>query len=235
MGEGHTLGTTVRCVPTDAVDYVLADAEQRNREHPRTFFIPTRAEREALRPGDSAKLLFELLAPGPTMPGGERMWVEVTEVVPAGFVGVLENQPSAITTIQRGDTLRFGPEHVIALVDPWPLLEKKIIVTRRSHELDVRPRHVYRQDPNDERDSGWTALIGDETDEEVNDPSQLLAQSLGFLLDRWPEMRPVFESDPINAEWVWNEGDQRYEVVDPAAIGAPPAQEGRRRWWSKRR
>lgn len=222
-------------MPNDSVDYVLADAEQKNSEHPRSFFIPARAEREALSPGDSAKLLFELVEPGPDMPGGERMWVEVTEVVSGGFVGVLMNQPSAITTIGRGDTVRFGPEHVIALLDDWPLLEKKVIVTRRSHELDLRPRHIFREDPRDERDSGWTALIGDETDEEVSDAGQFLAQSLGFLLDRWPEMRPVFESDPTNAEWVWNESAERYDVMGPTTTGAAPPKARRRRWFHKPR
>ena len=144
------------------------------------------------------------------MPGGERMWVEVSGRDGDAYLGVLTNVPSAITTIGRGDEVRFGPEHVIATAEDWPLLEKKVLVSRRSHEHDLRPEWVYRESPDDDTDSGWRALVGDESDDEVNDPDNILRQLVGFLLERWPELRPLFRTDPEDGSWSWDEDSGHY-------------------------
>jgi uncharacterized protein YegJ (DUF2314 family) len=146
------------------VDFRLGDAEALHQAAPRSFFIPGRAERDSLRSGDIARLLFEIIEPGLDMPRAERMWVGVTGRDADGYTGVLTNVPTVITTIRRGDTVRFGPEHVISTLGDWPLLDKKILVSRRSHEQDLRPRWVYREEPDNDRDSGWRALVGDETE-----------------------------------------------------------------------
>lgn len=99
------------------VDYRLVDGEVLNREAPSTFFIPTRAEREALKPGDLVKLLFEIVDPEQGMPTAERMWVEVVEVRGSGYVGSLDNEPHVITTIRPGSQIKFEPHHVIATWD----------------------------------------------------------------------------------------------------------------------
>lgn len=171
------------------VDFRLADAEARHRESPRSFFIPARAEREALQPGELAKLLFEIVDPDGDMPGGERMWVGVTE---------------------RNEEVRFGPEHVISTVENWPLLEREVLVSRRSHVDEQRPAWVYREDPETEKDSGWRALVGDESDEEVDDPANVLSQMVGYLLDRWSDLRPVFKTDPENGSWTWDAMSEKY-------------------------
>nr|WP_244929008.1 DUF2185 domain-containing protein [Nocardioides sp. W7] len=90
------------------------------------------------------------------------------------------------------------------------LLAKRIIVSRRCHEYDLRPGFVYREEPDDEHDSGWRALVGDESAAEVDDPDNLLLQEVGFLLDRWPELRPVFATDPVDGEWAWDDRTERY-------------------------
>lgn len=120
-------------------DYRIADGEVRQAAAPRAFFIPSRSEREGLQPGDLVKLLFELVDPQPDDPGAERMWVEVLGARDGLYVGALTNTPRAITTISVGDRVDFGPEHVIGTLEDWPLLEKKMFVSRRSHDQDVRP------------------------------------------------------------------------------------------------
>ena len=192
------------------VDFRLGNGEALHRAAPRSFFIPGRAERDSLRAGDVAKLLFEIIEPGPGLPRAERMWVGVTSRDADGYTGVLTNVPTVITTIRRGDTIRFGPENVISTLGDWPLLEKKILIGRRSHEQDLRPRTVYREEPENDQDSGWRALVGDETDDELNDASYILLQTLGFVLDRWPELRPVLKTDPENGSWEWDEQTRRY-------------------------
>lgn len=196
------------------VDYRLADAEERHAASPRTFFIPSRSEREGLATGDLAKLMFELVDAGEDDPAAERMWVEVVEVRAGRYVGVLTNVPRAITTIEQGDSVEFGPEHVLSTLEDWPLLEKKVFVSRRSHDRDERPGYVYREDPDNEQDSGWRALVGDESPEEVDDPGNVLLQSVGFLLDRWPDLRTVLETDPVNGSWAWDAQRARYVPID---------------------
>lgn len=197
-------------------DYRIADGEARRAAAPRSFFTPDRSERESLQPGDFAKLLFELVDPDIDDPGAERMWVEVLGVEGGRYIGALTNVPRVITTINVGDRVDFGPEHVIATLEDWPLLEKKMFVSRRSQDQDVRPTYVYREDPDKDRDSGWRAMVGDETDEEINDAANVLLQDLGYLLDRWPELRPVFETDPANAEWAWDAESGSYIQLPPA-------------------
>jgi hypothetical protein len=100
--------------------------------------------------------------------------------------------------------------------EDWSLLEKQIFVSRRSHEQDLRPGYVYREAPDTDSDSGWRALVGDESHEEVDDPDNVLLQAVGFLLDRWPELRPVLETDPRNGSWAWDAETERYvPVADP--------------------
>jgi hypothetical protein len=87
---------------------LLADAEERARSC-QGFEIPTRAEREDLWPGDLVKLVFESI--------GERMWVRVLTredgEVDFPFLGIIESEPVTLdTTIQKGDKVGFGPEHV---------------------------------------------------------------------------------------------------------------------------
>lgn len=200
----------MRRVTDRVVDFSLGNAEERNAEAPRSFFIPSRTEREGLRPGEIAQLMFVLAEPADGEPSAERMWVQVRERQGARYVGALDSQPAVITTVGPGDLVEFGPEHVIRLLEDWPLLEKKVFVSRRSHEDDVRPGFLYREAPDNEQDSGWRALVGDESDDEVDDPGSILLQSLGFLLDRWPELRPVLETDDESSEWAWDTGAARF-------------------------
>lgn len=198
------------------VDYRLVDGEVRHSEAPRAFFIPPRSERESLQAGDYAKLPFELVDPQDDGPSGERMWVQVLGVENGNYVGALTNTPRVITTIGVGDRVDFGPEHVIGTLEDWQLLEKKMFVSRRSQDQDVRPAYVYREDPDNERDSGWRAMVGDETDDEINDAANVLLQDLRYLLDRWPELRSVFKTDPQNGEWVWDDASSQYVPALPA-------------------
>jgi hypothetical protein len=69
---------------------------------------------------------------------------------------------------------------------------------------------VYREEPDNDRDSGWRALVGDETDDELNDASYILLQTLGFVLNRWPGLRPVLKTDPENGGWECDEQTRRY-------------------------
>jgi hypothetical protein len=70
----------------------LGDTERYQQRAPDSFFIPPAAERRNLKPGDVVKLIFEFdeLINGQD---GERMWVQVTDIMPAGYRGTLLSQP----------------------------------------------------------------------------------------------------------------------------------------------
>jgi len=191
-------------------EYRLGNGELRNQQNPRTFFIPTRAEREAVNPGELVKLLFEIVDPTDDMPSAERMWVKVTEAAGGRYIGELDNEPSALTSIRPGDRIEFGPEHIISLMDDWPLGALKAFVSKRSHVQDLRPRYACRDEPLKPHDSGWQVLVGDETDEELSDSSNVLLQALGFVAARWPELRPMFDAGEVGSEWVWDDSTKAY-------------------------
>lgn len=91
-----------------------------------------------------------------------------------------------------------------------PLLGLRVIVSRRSHDGGIRPRFVYRQTPMSPSDSGWSALVGDESATELDDPGALVSEELAALLARWPELRRVFESAARESQWTWDDDGQRY-------------------------
>ena len=80
---------------------------------PDAFPIPTRPERENLRPGDMVKLVFVLDPPPTSGPNAERMWVEVRASQPDGVIeGWLTNKPVVITSLGPGAIVAFEPRHV---------------------------------------------------------------------------------------------------------------------------
>lgn len=184
--------------------YRLANGEAINREHPRTFFIPSRAERESLEAGQLVKLLFEPTDPAPEGPRAERMWVIVGGRSGHGYFGQLDNQPQYVPELNAGDRIEFAPEHVVSIWEDRPELALKALVSRRSHEQDLRPRYLCREAPHDPMDSGWQVLVGDESDAELNDPNQVLLQQVGFVLERWPELRVPFGDQTVRSEWAWD-------------------------------
>ena len=89
----------------------LGSGVQRNREHPDTFPIPAEYERQAVVPGMSVKLMFEM-----KNGDGDRMWVVVTDIKKRKLVGRLTNMPFMIPRLMPGDEIKFKHEHII---DIW--------------------------------------------------------------------------------------------------------------------
>jgi hypothetical protein len=91
--------------------YVLEDVEARSKADPKKFQIAALADRESLRVGDFAKLVFIQKT---CHEQGERMWVEVTEVESDHYHGVLANQPLYLTNVEFGDQISFEAKHVVS-------------------------------------------------------------------------------------------------------------------------
>lgn len=92
----------------DSEKYELENGEERHAANPKTFWIPSRQDRENIPVGTHAKLMFR--APDGRI---ERMWVEVTgRHEDGGYVGELDNEPVFVKLVWR-DLVQFKPEHVI--------------------------------------------------------------------------------------------------------------------------
>ena len=103
----------------------LESGEARHLEYGDAFWIPAAVDRQQLRRGQAAKLLFQIEAEGAdgielTV---ERMWVIVAEQVGEGYIGILDNQPASLEPgphvyLTEGAEVPFWPEHVIDLDEP---------------------------------------------------------------------------------------------------------------------
>ena len=103
--------------------WTLESAESRQARHPETFEIPSRAEREALTPGDGAQLIFDIEtreAGHVSDRGSDRLWVIVKKKLDGLYIGVLDSDPGVAEgmTLRPGVEILFAPEHVIAIDRP---------------------------------------------------------------------------------------------------------------------
>ena len=85
----------------------LADAEERNRQHPETFHVPPGDERESLARGDLAQLCVD---------DKERLWFEVVKVMRVGskvsYHGRLRSVP-VFVKLRMTDKLWFEPRNIL--------------------------------------------------------------------------------------------------------------------------
>lgn len=110
-------GNSVKLAVFEIDGYDLADGEERAREHPDSFFIPSLEERENLKVGDAVKLIFEMHQPNQEYDAFERMWVEITKVEDDYYVGFLDNNPEGEVSIKAGDIVVFQAKHIISIYE----------------------------------------------------------------------------------------------------------------------
>jgi hypothetical protein len=106
----------------------LRSGEQCHRDSPDTFWIPPHAQRQSLKRGQAARLVFELEGEdkdGQVRVGAERMWVVVAEKVGDIYLGILTDRPVSLVPgedvyLCAGAEVPFRAEHVIEIDDPDP-------------------------------------------------------------------------------------------------------------------
>lgn len=207
-------------------DWTLDNAEVLHARHPKSFFIPSPERRRHLRSDDFVRLIFLVGGDKPEGPSGERMWLTNIRSQDGGrYIGTLTNQPVAIEDLAQGDEIEFGPENVIAVEDPDAIPDHLVAFAARRliEDETLIPGYVYH-DPADlnlrpsrsgRRASGWGLLVGDETDEQLSDSSQVLMPSLGWLAERYPSFGELVRSGVSGREFVWNAAEGRYVDVGP--------------------
>lgn len=202
-------------------DWRLGNAEELHRANPRSFFIPPPAQRRAVPVGGYVRLSFFLADPSPGQPQAERMWLVVRRRRFRRYVGELTNQPVEIDDLMLGDLVGFGPQHIIAVDDPrWAQYgTQRAFVNRRLLEDESIVPGFVVHDPTDvslapQTDgttaSGWQLLVGDETEDELEDPSNVRTPNLGWLMERYPPFGDLVVSGASDGEWILDPDSSTY-------------------------
>lgn len=168
----------------------LEDADQIAAENKYTFYKPSREIIEKVKPGEVVKLIFRFECDDPEAPAAERMWVLVDQVQGKGrFRGRLNNEPRHIQDLKLDDPVEFEACHIINTEhdDDDNIVEryiKRCFVTKRVLDEGYKIGYLYREAPDEERDSGWRITSNTESDEYMEDSNNVAYVSLGAVLSR---------------------------------------------------
>src|SRR5262249_34847979 len=139
--------------------------------------------------GNYVKLAFEIVHRVDAFEF-ERMWVVVTDVEGERFRGELRNDPTHDVGAVAGDSIVFGPEHILFIAEDGDEVELRarlmqgVIVRRRVFQEGARPGLLERREPIEgTRDSGWLVFAGDEEEGYFDEPENYRILSIGDLYD----------------------------------------------------
>jgi len=197
----------------------LEDADLIAAEQKYTFFKPPRETIAMVKAGEVVKLIFVFESEDPEAPRAERMWVVVESIEADGrFIGRLDNQPSWIKDLKLADQVTFDASNIINTEhdDDDNLVEryiKRCFVTNRILKDGARVAYLYREAPENERDSGWRFTANDESDEYMDDSKNVALVSVGAVLSRDDSFVHLLDS-PEGSSFVWNASTQSYVAFD---------------------
>lgn len=166
----------------------LEDATVRAQKYRYTFYKPGPDEIAQIKVGENVKLIFCFESDNPEAPEAERMWVIVDSIDGnGGFMGHLDNTPRWIKDIEVGDPVSFRDIHIINTEhDNGDNIVNKYLVrcfvTNRILVDGQKIGYLYREVPDNDKDSGWRIMAGDESDEYMDDSNNTAFVSLGAVL-----------------------------------------------------
>jgi hypothetical protein len=170
--------------------WTLENADEVAAANKYTFFKSPRETISLVRPGEVVKLIFVFESENPEAPRAERMWVIVDQIHPDGhFVGRLDNEPQWIDDLKLGDEVTFDARHIINtehdsddnMVERYI---KRCFVTQRILSDGAKVGYLYREEPDNENDSGWRFTANDESDEYMDNPKNIAFVSVGLVLSK---------------------------------------------------
>lgn len=182
-------------------NWTIDNAQKIADEFPYTFYKPSKEVVSQLKAGNQAKLIFEFESDDPEAPRAERMWVGITGVKNGTFYGNLDNNPMHIKDLKHKDPIEFRECHIIDtdLDDPIPSVTdryiKRCFVTNNILYDNQQIGYFYREEPDNDDDSGWRFTTGAETDEYMSNSENLSYVSLGAVLREDDSCLPLLERD----------------------------------------
>jgi hypothetical protein len=144
------------------------------------------------------------------------MWVLVDEVLPDGsFRGRLNNEPRHIQDLKLDDPVSFQVCHIINTEhdDDDNVVEryiKRCFVTKRVLDDGQLVGYLYREEPDEAKDSGWRITANDESDEYMSDSENLAYVSLGAVLSRDDSFRDLLDA-PSGSSFIRNPQTGKFE------------------------
>ena len=178
----------------------LEDAARQAAAYKYTFYKPGPEEIAQIRPGENVKLIFLFDSDDPAAPNAERMWVVVDAIDGSGgFTGRLDNNPRWITDLNPGDPVEFRDVHIINTEhdNPHNIVNRylpRCYVTQRVLREGSPVGYLYREEPDNDKDSGWRLTAGDESTEYLNEPGNIAFVSLGAVLNHDDSFLSLIES-----------------------------------------
>ena len=195
----------------------LENAEKIQQESPYTFYRPSEAIIGRLRVGDVVKLIFNFESDDPDVPAGERMWVIIKSIDQNGiYKGKLDNEPYHIKDLKAGDDIEFKREHIIQYdtLDDLDIEDendekldqyfKKCFVSNQIMNYGLKVGRLYKEEPQQEDETGWTLMSDHETQEYVDDPNNLQYISIGKVLNIDDSFIHLLD-EPIGSEFARDE------------------------------
>jgi hypothetical protein len=96
--------------------------------------------------------------------------------------------------------VELGTEQRQARLRKLAMLARGAVVSRAIVDDDEPIRFSQRDEPRNERDSGWMFFAGTESEEYVNDPDNLAIVQLGTLIERFPALEETLTA-PVGARF----------------------------------
>lgn len=197
----------------------LTDAAELAARHPYTFYKSPPEAIAQVRPGEVVKLIFAFHSDDPQAPGAERMWVLVETIEPHGhFTGKLDNMPGYIQDLKAKDPVAFEARHIINtqhddddnLVNRYAGL---CFVTKKVLEDGAPVGYLYREEPDNDDDSGWRFTANDESDDYINDSANVALVSLGAVLSVDDRFIALLNA-PAGSAYAFDHNTQQFKAVE---------------------
>jgi hypothetical protein len=199
--------------------WYLEDADLIAAENKYTFFKSPRETIAMVKPGDVVKLIFAFESDDPKAPRAERMWVLVDSIEENGrFIGRLNNRPNWIKDLTLDDQVSFDASNIINTEhdDDDNLVEryiKRCFVSNRVLNDGAKVGYLYREAPDNDRDSGWRFTANDESDEYMGDSKNIAFVSVGAVLSRDDSFVHLLDA-PEGSSFAWDAGTQSYVALE---------------------
>lgn len=182
----------------------LVDTTEHATQYKYTFYLPSEKVIHKIAVGENVKLMFGFESDIPNVFSAERMWVKVESIDgQGGYTGQLNNVPAYIDDLSPGDPISFRDSHIINTDhdDDDNIVAQYLagcFVSNRILKDGNEIGSLYRDEPENEKDSGWWITAGDESDEYMDSPESMAYVSLGTVLNHDDSIIHLLDS-PVGA------------------------------------
>lgn len=195
-----------------------------------TFLAPPPEVIAAVAPGDWVKAIFRPVPPDRKF-DAERMWVKVEEVLPDGYAGRLDTDPSDMPQLAPGAAI-FIPREFVIDADWGDGHAPPVYPERREYwdrcmvddcvaEGRCKVDYLYREEPDlagpEDKypDSGWRLRGGQEAiDADAANGREPMYIALGAVLNQDDQWLHLID-EPIGEAFQWWEEEQRFVRLEP--------------------